>query len=109
MMQCRTFLNLFSRRRKTEKERDSVSPSYTESSNGTAEPSIFNRNFTGEQLLLYVCPVRHLKCRTMLHHLHLLLTTTMNDKSIKQNSLLIVDDELVVRDSLSKWFKQDGY
>ena len=33
----------------------------------------------------------------------------MNDKSIKQNSLLIVDDELVVRDSLSKWFKQDGY
>ena len=34
---------------------------------------------------------------------------TMNDKSIKQNSLLIVDDELVVRDSLSKWFKQDGY
>ena len=33
----------------------------------------------------------------------------MNDKSVKQNSLLIVDDELVVRDSLSKWFKQDGY
>ncbi|MGA9407380.1 MAG: sigma-54 dependent transcriptional regulator [Bacteroidota bacterium] len=33
----------------------------------------------------------------------------MNDKSNKQNSLLIVDDELVVRDSLSKWFKQDGY
>jgi len=33
----------------------------------------------------------------------------MNDKSDKQNSLLIVDDELVVRDSLSKWFKQDGY
>jgi DNA-binding NtrC family response regulator len=33
----------------------------------------------------------------------------MNEKSIKQNSLLIVDDELVVRDSLSKWFKQDGY
>ena len=33
----------------------------------------------------------------------------MNDKSTKQNSLLIVDDELVVRDSLSKWFKQDGY
>ncbi len=34
---------------------------------------------------------------------------TMNDKSTKQHSLLIVDDELVVRDSLSKWFKQDGY
>lgn len=33
----------------------------------------------------------------------------MNDKSTKQNSLLVVDDELVVRDSLSKWFKQDGY
>ncbi len=33
----------------------------------------------------------------------------MNEKSAKQNSLLIVDDELVVRDSLSKWFKQDGY
>ncbi|MGA7159779.1 MAG: sigma-54 dependent transcriptional regulator [Bacteroidota bacterium] len=33
----------------------------------------------------------------------------MNDKLNKQNSLLIVDDELVVRDSLSKWFKQDGY
>lgn len=33
----------------------------------------------------------------------------MNEKSTKQNSLLIVDDELVVRDSLSKWFKQDGY
>jgi DNA-binding NtrC family response regulator len=34
---------------------------------------------------------------------------TMNDKPTKQHSLLIVDDELVVRDSLSKWFKQDGY
>lgn len=33
----------------------------------------------------------------------------MNEKSTKENSLLIVDDELVVRDSLSKWFKQDGY
>ncbi len=33
----------------------------------------------------------------------------MNNKLSKQNSLLIVDDELVVRDSLSKWFKQDGY
>ncbi|MBW7889382.1 MAG: sigma-54-dependent Fis family transcriptional regulator, partial [Bacteroidetes bacterium] len=26
-----------------------------------------------------------------------------------QNSILIVDDELIVRDSLSKWFIQDGY
>ncbi len=33
----------------------------------------------------------------------------MNEKPDKQNSLLVVDDELVVRDSLSKWFKQDGY
>ena len=33
----------------------------------------------------------------------------MNDKSTKQSSLLVVDDELIVRDSLSKWFKQDGY
>jgi DNA-binding NtrC family response regulator len=28
---------------------------------------------------------------------------------VKQYKLLIVDDELVVRDSLSKWFRQDGY
>ena len=28
---------------------------------------------------------------------------------MKQYKLLIVDDELVVRDSLSKWFRQDGY
>ncbi|HTR82301.1 MAG TPA: sigma-54 dependent transcriptional regulator [Bacteroidota bacterium] len=33
----------------------------------------------------------------------------MNDKPDKQYNLLIVDDEIVVRDSLSKWFKQDGY
>ena len=33
----------------------------------------------------------------------------MNDKPERQNSLLVVDDELVVRDSLSKWFIQDGY
>jgi DNA-binding NtrC family response regulator len=33
----------------------------------------------------------------------------MNGKPIKQNSILIVDDEIVVRDSLSKWFKQDNY
>lgn len=28
---------------------------------------------------------------------------------MKQYKLLIVDDELVVRDSLSKWFRQDGF
>lgn len=33
----------------------------------------------------------------------------MADKSQKQFSILIVDDEAVVRDSLSKWFRQDGY
>ena len=33
----------------------------------------------------------------------------MNGKPTKQNSILIVDDEIVVRDSLSKWFKQDNY
>jgi len=27
----------------------------------------------------------------------------------KQQSILIVDDELIVRDSLSKWFAQDGF
>jgi len=26
-----------------------------------------------------------------------------------KNSILIVDDEFVVRDSLTKWFRQDGY
>ncbi len=31
------------------------------------------------------------------------------DKSGQQSSILIVDDELSVRDSLSKWFKEDGY
>ncbi len=31
-----------------------------------------------------------------------------NQKS-QQSSILIVDDELSVRDSLSKWFKEDGY
>ena len=33
------------------------------------------------------------------------MTTQTNHK----NSLLIVDDEFVVRDSLTKWFRQDGY
>jgi len=33
------------------------------------------------------------------------MTTQTNCK----NSLLIVDDEFVVRDSLTKWFRQDGY
>jgi len=32
----------------------------------------------------------------------------MPEKS-SQHSILIVDDEVVVRDSLSKWFRQDGY
>jgi DNA-binding NtrC family response regulator len=31
------------------------------------------------------------------------------DKLLKQYKLLIVDDELVVRDSLAKWFRQDGF
>ena len=33
------------------------------------------------------------------------MTTATNHK----NSILIVDDEFVVRDSLTKWFRQDGY
>jgi DNA-binding NtrC family response regulator len=33
----------------------------------------------------------------------------MNDTQKQQFSILIVDDEFVVRDSLSKWFIQDGY
>ncbi len=33
----------------------------------------------------------------------------MPEKNIYTPHILIVDDELVVRDSLSKWFKQDGY
>jgi DNA-binding NtrC family response regulator len=33
----------------------------------------------------------------------------MPNKRNNHNSILIVDDELVVRDSLSKWFRQDGY
>ncbi len=33
---------------------------------------------------------------------------TNSDKS-EQSSILIVDDELSVRDSLSKWFKEDGF
>lgn len=33
----------------------------------------------------------------------------MHEKSNNHPSILIVDDELVVRDSLSKWFRQDGY
>jgi two-component system, NtrC family, response regulator AtoC len=33
----------------------------------------------------------------------------MNTTQTKQSSLLIVDDEPVVRDSLSKWFRQDGF
>ncbi len=32
---------------------------------------------------------------------------TLQEKN--QESVLVVDDEFVVRDSLSKWFKQDGY
>ncbi|MGB8657071.1 MAG: sigma-54 dependent transcriptional regulator [Candidatus Zixiibacteriota bacterium] len=34
------------------------------------------------------------------------MSADRNDKSV---SLLIVDDELSVRDSLTKWFKEDGY
>lgn len=33
----------------------------------------------------------------------------MNGTQKRQFSILIVDDEFVVRDSLSKWFAQDGY
>jgi two-component system, NtrC family, response regulator AtoC len=32
-----------------------------------------------------------------------------NNQKTEQSSILIVDDELSVRDSLSKWFKEDGY
>ncbi len=32
-----------------------------------------------------------------------------NNHKTEQSSILIVDDELSVRDSLSKWFKEDGY
>lgn len=32
-----------------------------------------------------------------------------NNQKTQQSSILIVDDELSVRDSLSKWFKEDGY
>ncbi len=32
-----------------------------------------------------------------------------NNEKTAQSSILIVDDELSVRDSLSKWFKEDGY
>ncbi len=33
----------------------------------------------------------------------------MGSTSTKQPSLLVVDDEQIVRDSLTKWFRQDGY
>ncbi|MCL4511780.1 MAG: sigma-54 dependent transcriptional regulator [Bacteroidetes bacterium] len=32
-----------------------------------------------------------------------------NNQKTQQSSILVVDDELSVRDSLSKWFKEDGY
>ncbi len=32
-----------------------------------------------------------------------------NNQKSQQSSILVVDDELSVRDSLSKWFKEDGY
>lgn len=32
-----------------------------------------------------------------------------NNNKSQQSSILVVDDELSVRDSLSKWFKEDGY
>ncbi len=32
-----------------------------------------------------------------------------NSEKISQSSILIVDDELSVRDSLSKWFREDGF
>ncbi len=32
-----------------------------------------------------------------------------NNHKSQQSSILVVDDELSVRDSLSKWFKEDGY
>ncbi|HQT91632.1 MAG TPA: sigma-54 dependent transcriptional regulator [Candidatus Kryptobacter bacterium] len=32
-----------------------------------------------------------------------------NNQKTEQSSILIVDDELSVRDSLSKWFKEDGF
>ena len=32
-----------------------------------------------------------------------------NETKAQQSSILIVDDELSVRDSLGKWFKEDGY
>jgi two-component system, NtrC family, response regulator AtoC len=32
-----------------------------------------------------------------------------NNQKTEQTSILVVDDELSVRDSLSKWFKEDGY
>jgi DNA-binding NtrC family response regulator len=33
----------------------------------------------------------------------------MAEKKSVQQSILIVDDELIVRESLTKWFRQDGY
>jgi DNA-binding NtrC family response regulator len=33
----------------------------------------------------------------------------MTDKKPTPQSILIVDDELIVRESLTKWFRQDGY
>lgn len=33
----------------------------------------------------------------------------MNSQTNHKNSILVVDDEFVVRDSLTKWFRQDGY
>jgi len=33
----------------------------------------------------------------------------MAEKKSGQQSILIVDDELIVRESLTKWFRQDGY
>ncbi len=33
----------------------------------------------------------------------------VNNHKLQQSSILIVDDEFSVRDSLSKWFKEDGY
>jgi DNA-binding NtrC family response regulator len=33
----------------------------------------------------------------------------MNDTTTNKASILVVDDELIVRDSLSKWFREDGF
>ena len=33
----------------------------------------------------------------------------MNGTAADKAKILVVDDELIVRDSLSKWFREDGF